>query len=188
MYERYESIFAELEPPFAFVDLDAVARQRGGHAAPRAGQADPGRLQVGALPGAAAAGARAVAGVSRTAQPHLARGAVAARARPARSSSSPTRGRVSAALRELAALTAAEPGRRAGGDGRLRRAPRADRAAPSGPGAAPIRVCLDLDVGYWPLGGRLQFGPKRSPIRTPEPRRRLAAGDRPPAAGAARRA
>ncbi len=24
MYERYESIFAEFEPPFAFVDLDAV--------------------------------------------------------------------------------------------------------------------------------------------------------------------
>ena len=24
MYQRYESIFAELEPPFAFVDLDAV--------------------------------------------------------------------------------------------------------------------------------------------------------------------
>ncbi len=24
MYERYESVFAELEPPFAFVDLDAV--------------------------------------------------------------------------------------------------------------------------------------------------------------------
>ncbi len=29
-----------------------------------------------------------------------------------------------------------------------------------------VRVALDLDVGYWPLGGRLKFGPKRSPIRT----------------------
>jgi D-serine deaminase-like pyridoxal phosphate-dependent protein len=28
-----------------------------------------------------------------------------------------------------------------------------------------VRVCIDLDVGYWPLGGRLKFGPKRSPIR-----------------------
>jgi D-serine deaminase-like pyridoxal phosphate-dependent protein len=27
---------------------------------------------------------------------------------------------------------------------------------------------MDVDVGYWPLGGRLKFGPKRSPIRTPE--------------------
>ena len=34
-------------------------------------------------------------------------------------------------------------------------------------GAPPINVCLDIDVGYWPLGGRLKFGPKRSPIRTP---------------------
>jgi D-serine deaminase-like pyridoxal phosphate-dependent protein len=33
---------------------------------------------------------------------------------------------------------------------------------------APLRVCLELDVGYWPAGGRLKIGPKRSPIRTPE--------------------
>jgi D-serine deaminase-like pyridoxal phosphate-dependent protein len=33
---------------------------------------------------------------------------------------------------------------------------------------APVRVCLELDVGYWPAGGRLKIGPKRSPIRTPE--------------------
>jgi D-serine deaminase-like pyridoxal phosphate-dependent protein len=32
---------------------------------------------------------------------------------------------------------------------------------------APVRVCLELDVGYWPAGGRLRIGPKRSPIRTP---------------------
>jgi D-serine deaminase-like pyridoxal phosphate-dependent protein len=32
---------------------------------------------------------------------------------------------------------------------------------------APVRVCLELDVGYWPAGGRLKIGPKRSPIRTP---------------------
>jgi D-serine deaminase-like pyridoxal phosphate-dependent protein len=34
-------------------------------------------------------------------------------------------------------------------------------------GGAPIRVALELDVGYWPLGGRLKIGPKRSPVRTP---------------------
>jgi D-serine deaminase-like pyridoxal phosphate-dependent protein len=34
--------------------------------------------------------------------------------------------------------------------------------------SAPIRVCIELDVGWWPLGGRLKIGPKRSPIRTPE--------------------
>jgi D-serine deaminase-like pyridoxal phosphate-dependent protein len=34
--------------------------------------------------------------------------------------------------------------------------------------SAPIRVCIELDVGWWPLGGRAKIGPKRSPIRTPE--------------------
>jgi D-serine deaminase-like pyridoxal phosphate-dependent protein len=37
----------------------------------------------------------------------------------------------------------------------------------AGPSGAPIRVALELDVGYWPLGGRLKIGPKRSPVRTP---------------------
>jgi D-serine deaminase-like pyridoxal phosphate-dependent protein len=33
---------------------------------------------------------------------------------------------------------------------------------------APIRVAMDIDLSWWPLGGRLKVGPKRSPIRTPE--------------------
>ncbi len=41
-------------------------------------------------------------------------------------------------------------------------------AAAAGPGARPIRVCIELDTGWWPLGGRLKFGVKRSPVRTPE--------------------
>ena len=32
---------------------------------------------------------------------------------------------------------------------------------------APIRVAIDIDVSWWPLGGLLKIGPKRSPIRTP---------------------
>jgi D-serine deaminase-like pyridoxal phosphate-dependent protein len=39
--------------------------------------------------------------------------------------------------------------------------------AAAGAGEAPIRVAIELDVGYWPLGGRVKIGPKRSPIRTP---------------------
>ena len=31
----------------------------------------------------------------------------------------------------------------------------------------PLRVCLELDTGWWPLGGRLKVGAKRSPVRTP---------------------
>ena len=30
------------------------------------------------------------------------------------------------------------------------------------------RVCLDVDAGWWPLGGRLRIGAKRSPLHTPE--------------------
>ena len=33
-----------------------------------------------------------------------------------------------------------------------------------GPGAAPVRLCIDVDAGWWPLGGRVRIGPKRSPV------------------------
>jgi D-serine deaminase-like pyridoxal phosphate-dependent protein len=36
------------------------------------------------------------------------------------------------------------------------------------------RVCLDVDAGWWPLGGRLRIGAKRSPLRTPEQAAELA--------------
>jgi D-serine deaminase-like pyridoxal phosphate-dependent protein len=41
--------------------------------------------------------------------------------------------------------------------------------------AQPIRVCIELDVGWWPLGGRFKIGAKRSPLRSPEQARELAA-------------
>src|SRR4051794_4542151 len=37
-----------------------------------------------------------------------------------------------------------------------------------GGAAAPVRVCIDIDAGWWALGGRLKVGPKRSPVHTPE--------------------
>jgi D-serine deaminase-like pyridoxal phosphate-dependent protein len=37
-----------------------------------------------------------------------------------------------------------------------------------GGAAAPVRVCIDIDAGWWALGGRIKVGPKRSPIRTVE--------------------
>jgi D-serine deaminase-like pyridoxal phosphate-dependent protein len=46
--------------------------------------------------------------------------------------------------------------------------------AAAGAGGRPIRVCIELDVGWWPLGGRLKVGAKRSPIRTPEQAQALA--------------
>jgi len=37
-----------------------------------------------------------------------------------------------------------------------------------GAGAAPVRVCIDIDASWWGLGGRVKVGPKRSPIHTVE--------------------
>ena len=34
--------------------------------------------------------------------------------------------------------------------------------------AAPVRVCLDVDAGWRPLGGRVRIGAKRSPLHSPE--------------------
>jgi D-serine deaminase-like pyridoxal phosphate-dependent protein len=35
-----------------------------------------------------------------------------------------------------------------------------------GTGAAPVRLCIDVDAGWWTLGGRVKAGPKRSPVHT----------------------
>jgi D-serine deaminase-like pyridoxal phosphate-dependent protein len=37
-----------------------------------------------------------------------------------------------------------------------------------GGGRRPIRVAIDIDVSFWALGGRLKIGAKRSPVRAPE--------------------
>jgi D-serine deaminase-like pyridoxal phosphate-dependent protein len=37
-----------------------------------------------------------------------------------------------------------------------------------GAGAAPVRVCIDVDASWWALGGRVKMGPKRSPLHTVE--------------------
>ena len=55
-----------------------------------------------------------------------------------------------------------EAGHRAAGPGRPR------------PAIRPIRVCLELDTGWWPLGGRIKVGAKRSPVRTPAQAQALA--------------
>lgn len=42
------------------------------------------------------------------------------------------------------------------------------------PAGRALDVCLDLDVGFRPLRGRLAFGPRRSPVRAPAAARALA--------------
>jgi D-serine deaminase-like pyridoxal phosphate-dependent protein len=39
---------------------------------------------------------------------------------------------------------------------------------------APVRVCIDIDAGWWALGGRLKVGAKRSPVHTAGQARALA--------------
>jgi D-serine deaminase-like pyridoxal phosphate-dependent protein len=69
------------------------------------------------------------------------------------------------ALGELAALSANDPDRAPAV--MVDSPPHLDLIeAAVGEGGAPIRVCIELDVGWWPLGGRVKIGPKRSPVRT----------------------
>jgi D-serine deaminase-like pyridoxal phosphate-dependent protein len=37
-----------------------------------------------------------------------------------------------------------------------------------GSGAAPMRVCIELDASWWAAGGRVKIGAKRSPVHSPE--------------------
>jgi D-serine deaminase-like pyridoxal phosphate-dependent protein len=37
-----------------------------------------------------------------------------------------------------------------------------------GEGRRRIRVCIELDVSWWAAGGRIKIGAKRSPVRTPD--------------------
>jgi D-serine deaminase-like pyridoxal phosphate-dependent protein len=46
--------------------------------------------------------------------------------------------------------------------------------AAAGRDGGPIRVSIELDVGWWPLRGRIKVGAKRSPVRTPEQAQALA--------------
>ncbi|GAA3933164.1 amino acid deaminase/aldolase [Actinomadura viridis] len=41
-------------------------------------------------------------------------------------------------------------------------------------GDRPVRVCLDIDAAYRPMGGRVRFGARRSPLRTPAEARAMA--------------
>jgi D-serine deaminase-like pyridoxal phosphate-dependent protein len=173
LYDRYEGIFEAVAPPFAFVDLDAMRTN--------AGQM---LEQAGGLPiRVASKSVRSVALLRRifeldpgfrgvlsftvpealhlseqgfddlvVAYPSVDRGAIGAVARLA----------AEAASRAPVLMV----------DDR----PHLDLIEGTiGGGPAQVRVCLDIDVGWWPLGGRLaKIGPKRSPVRDPARARRMA--------------
>jgi D-serine deaminase-like pyridoxal phosphate-dependent protein len=173
LYARYEAIFDAVTPPFAFVDLDALAAnarfmldQAGGkpiRIASKSVRAIPVLRRILDLD----PGFRGILSFTLPEALFLVRNGfedvVVAY---------PTADRTALAeLVELAAGGASVP------------VPMVDSTAhldliesAIGGGPTELAVCLDLDVSWWPLGGKLaRIGPKRSPVRTPEAARRIAA-------------
>ncbi len=165
-HERYEAIFAEVEAPFAFVDLDAMWAN------------------------AAAMGERAAGKPVRVASKSVRCRDLLGRILDG---DGPYRGLMTFTLPEtlwlaeqgfedlLLAYPTADTG--ALGELALRSAANPDGApivmvdcaehldaieSVLGTGAPPVRVCIDVDAGWWALGGRLKVGPKRSPVHTDE--------------------
>jgi D-serine deaminase-like pyridoxal phosphate-dependent protein len=171
---RYEAIFESVSPPFAFIDLDALRANARLMLAQAAGR--PIRI--------ASKSVRSVAVLRRILELDPGFRGILAYTLPEALwlagegfddilVAYPTADR--AALAELIELAADDPERAPVPmvDG----PPHLDliESAIHG-GAAELRVCLDLDLGWWPAKGRLmRVGPKRSPIRTPAQARRMAA-------------
>lgn len=165
-HERYEQIFAEVEAPFAFVDLDAMAA----NATEMLGRAGGKPIRV------ASKSLRC-----RTLQERILR------------SDAGFEGQMTFTLPET--LWLAEQGFenlllaypsadvQALGELALRSAANPAGApivmvdcaehldaieSVLGAGAPPVRVCIDVDASWWALGGRAKVGPKRSPVHTVE--------------------
>jgi D-serine deaminase-like pyridoxal phosphate-dependent protein len=165
-HSRYEGIFEEVDAPFAFVDLDAMWA----NAAQMLGRAGAKPVRV------ASKSVRCRAVIDRI-----------------RDSDERFAGLMTFTLPEtlwlaeqgyenlLLAYPTADPD--ALGELALRSAANPDGApivmvdsvehldaiqAVLGTGAAPVRVCIDVDASWWALGGRLKAGPKRSPVHTVE--------------------
>ncbi len=158
MHDRLDAATADLDPPFAVVDLDAfdanaadLLRRAGGKPVRLASKS----VRCRAL--AARAHERGLQGTLAFTLPEalwLEEDDVVV--------GYPTVDR--AALRELA-----------GGPARERVTVMADcrehldaLAAAGATAGAPVRVCVDVDASWWALGGRVRIGAKRSPLRTVE--------------------
>jgi D-serine deaminase-like pyridoxal phosphate-dependent protein len=162
-YEQYEQIFAEVEAPFAFVDLDAMAA----NAAEMLGRAGGKPIRV------ASKSLRCRALLERILRDPGFAGTMtftlpetlwlAEQGFENLLLAYPTAD--TEALGELALRSAANP---AGAPiVMVDCAEHLDLIeSVLGTGAAPVRVCIDLDASWWALGGRVKVGPKRSPVHT----------------------
>jgi D-serine deaminase-like pyridoxal phosphate-dependent protein len=165
-HERYERIFAEVEAPFAFVDLEAMwanADSMLGRAAGKPVRVASKSIRCQALLRAIVHRDERFRGVMTYTLPETLW--LAEQGFEDLLLAYPTAD--VGALEELALRSAANP-----------------EGAPIvmvdcvehlemiesvlGTGAPPIRVCIDVDASWWWLGGRVKVGPKRSPIHTVE--------------------
>jgi len=165
-HEQLESIFAEVEAPFAFVDLDAMAA----NAAEMLGRAGGKPIRVAsksircrALLERALRAGEGFRGVMTFTLPETLW--LAEQGFEDLLLAYPTAD--AGALGELALRSVANP------DGApivmVDCAEHLDAIeSVLGAGAAPVRVCIDLDASWWRLGGRVKVGPKRSPVHTVE--------------------
>ena len=173
LYERYEGIFEGIEAPFAFVDLDAL----GANAAAMLDRAAGKPIRVASKSVRCVEVLRRIADLDERFRGQLCltlpealhlyehgfRDLVVAY---------PTTDR--RAIARLARLTASDP---AGAPALMvDDAVQLDliESAPAS-GEVRIKVAIDVDAGWRTLGGAIEIGPKRSPIRTPEGARALAA-------------
>ncbi len=165
-YDEYESIFAEVEAPFAFVDLDALAANSAemlGRAGGKPIRVASKSLRCRALLERILPSGPGFEGLMTFTLPETLW--LAENGFENLLLAYPTAD--TGALSELALRSVANP------DG----APivmvdcveHLDAIeSVLGAGAAPVRVCVDLDASWWWLGGRVKVGPKRSPVHTVE--------------------
>lgn len=165
-HERYEQVFAEVEAPFAFVDLEAMwanAEEMLGRAGGKPIRAASKSIRCRGLLEAILARDSRFQGLMTFTLPETLW--LAEQGFDNLLLAYPTAD--VGALEELALRSAANP-----------------EGAPIvmvdcvehlemiesvlGTGAPPLRVCIDVDASWWWLGGRVKVGPKRSPIHTVE--------------------
>ncbi len=170
--ERYQAAFAELDPPFAFIDLDAMWS----NSAAMLGRARGKPIRIASKSLRCRGLVEMIVGRERGYRGQLCFTLPEALWLSAQGLDDllvayPTTDR--SALRDLAALTAQAP----------TSAPvvmvdsieQLDLIeAAVGPVAAPLRVCLDFDASFWLAGDRVKIGPKRTPVHTPAQARGLA--------------
>lgn len=142
-HQRLERATADLQAPFAVVDLDAFDANR----------ADMARRARGKPIRVASKSVRCRTLIDRALEHDAYRGVLAYSVAEARWLD-----------REdvLVAYPSADPGAVPDGVTVM-----VDCVAHLEPLAAGTRVCIDVDAGLWLLGGRVRIGAKRSPVRTP---------------------